>query len=329
MEMIYLYTFHGLTPAYYNAAGFYSPGIAWKKKRLYLSSKQYFKRVWKLNNPDYRKLSQNKLSEKALLTLFSIPTPQYVGFLDNKNGRSMDGRPLRTETDLEALLSSYIDRKICFKLTEGWGGKGFQAVEILSRKNSLQIRPLNEVKQFGVHEFLGEILAYPMNGPYLLEDYFEQHPVLRQINPTSVNTVRAWTISRQGKKPERVIGAFLRIGRAGSMVDNTASGGFICGINLANGVLATAEDPHNKWIKFRCHPDNGEIIAGIRIPHWDESLDLCCKTLALFPQIRFAGLDIAIGPAGPAILEMNVPPDPHGGVVFGFCTKDLVSLDPW
>jgi len=42
----------------------------------HLSFRQYTAHVDAVNPRDYRKLSQNKISEKAILTLMGIPTPR-------------------------------------------------------------------------------------------------------------------------------------------------------------------------------------------------------------------------------------------------------------
>ena len=58
----------------------------------------------------------------------------------------------------------------------------------------------------------------------LLESFIVQHPVLREVNPTSVNTARICTV-RDRKGDVHIVGASLRGGGAGSVVDNLHADG--------------------------------------------------------------------------------------------------------
>jgi len=67
---------------------------------------------------------------------------------------------------------------------------------------------------------------------------------------------------------------------------------------------------------FENHKDSGERITGRNLPFWHESLELAQRTVAVFPNIMFAGLDIAITAGGPVVIEMNVEPDPTAAITF-------------
>ena len=327
-EMACLLVFKGFSPNYYNNAGFASTQISWEMKKRYLNSKQYFKTVWKLNNPDYRKLSQNKMAEKAMLSLYNIPTPQYLGYLDGKNGRTPDGQSLCTVEDLRGYMGKMDGKRICFKLLEGWGGKGFKAVDISKQDGETLIKPLDG-DAVGTDVFCNDVLQYPKGASYMLEAYCYQHPEISTLNPSSVNTIRMWVVNRPGDNPTRVIGAFLRLGRKGSLVDNTDAGGLKCNVDLVSGRLYPGTERSADKKLYDRHPDTDAGIKGLVIPYWEQTKKLACKTLNTFPFINFAGVDVAITKTGPVVIEMNIPPDPNGGVSFGYCRNDLLSLDPW
>jgi len=304
--------------------------MRWEEKKNHISPKKYNRIVWKLNNSDYRKLSQNKLAEKSILKLLNFPTPNYLGWLNMSSGNTFDDKPLKSVDDLKALLSQFIDKKICFKLLEGWGGEGFIATKVVQDNQTIKLKVLHRINLYGLEEFLREKINYSKGRDYIIEEYFEQHDILKNINYTSLNTIRIWIISRPGHPSTRIVGAFLRVGREGSLVDNTSSGGFFCPINLAmGGIVSSGEEPNDKSIKYKSHPDHGAKIENIKIPFWNQITKLCVEVLDSFPELNFAGVDIAVGENGPVIIEMNVPPDPQGGIQFNFCTKDNVSIHPW
>lgn len=54
------------------------------------------------------------------------------------------------------------------------------------------------------------------------------------------------------------------------------------------------------------HPDSGEEMIGFELPRWREVLDLNSACAALFAELRFNSLDVAITEDGPIVIEVNV-----------------------
>jgi hypothetical protein len=71
-----------------------------------------------------------------------------------------------------------------------------------------------------------------------------------------------------------VILCYLRIGRAGSLVDNHYSGGIVAPIDLETGSVHAAIDGLPERDVYTCHPDHGALIEGQRIPFFSEALSL-------------------------------------------------------
>jgi hypothetical protein len=252
--------------------------------------------------------------EKAVLTLFGLPTPRFLGFHHTLRGRTATGQPLRTAADLEALLAGLEGERVCFKAVEGFGGGGFAALRIERRDGALVL----------VHPLSGEIrsladwcrhLERSPDG-WLLEEYLPQHPVLAALNPDSLNTLRLWTLRRGDDFV--VPGAFLRVGRAGSQVDNTSAGGLACPIDVASGRIAVALDLTLARNEHPRHPDTGAGLVGVTIPHWQRCVELAGAALSAFPHMNFAGLDVAVAPDGPRVIELNVYPDKQGAAHMDF-----------
>ncbi len=315
-EMVVLRSFHGVGPAYYHKAGFWKRELSWQDKTSQLSSRAYRRRVNALNPASYRKLSQNKIPEKAILTLFNIPTPRFLGRLHAHIGLDASGSPLRCAADLEQLARDNGASRLVFKPLEGWGGKGVHVPRVeYGRVMTLSEPGRNEA--MSVEDYCHRILGLDRNADWIVEEYFEQHPVLSAINPSSVNTIRIWVVEHASGDLQ-VLTAFLRIGRAGACVDNTSSGGIVAPVHLETGVLSAARNPRPQHDVYRQHPDHGASIEGVVLPGWKQTKELAKRALSAFPGMRFAGLDMAIGAAGPVVLELNVSPD-RGGVAYTNC----------
>jgi hypothetical protein len=56
---------------------------------------------------------------------------------------------------------------------------------------------------------------------------------------------------------------------------------------------------------LRRHPTTGRELVGFRIPHFEQLKAVVLRGAALIPGIRTQGWDVAIGPAGPIVVEVN------------------------
>lgn len=307
-EMAVLTMFYGVRPGYYHASGFWRRSIPWKDKRGHITGRRFGKLVDSLNHPRYHKLSQHKVVEKALLQLLNIPTPRYLGYLNAGSGRCADGSPLTGADDLMRLVNNTDESRICFKLVEGFGGLGFDAVEVIREGGEPQFRLLRDGSIMTIGEYYDSRDDIARGGSVMLETYMEQHPRLAEFNPSSVNTLRLWALERDSGDVEIVL-AYFRMGRQGMLVDNITSGGIGAPIDLETGILRKAIDALPGRCEFPVHPDHGAQIDGVKLYAFEEAKSLARSCLKAFPRMKFAGIDVAISTNGPVILEMNVTPD--------------------
>jgi len=324
-EMIVLRAFHGVGPGYYHTAGFWRRELGWGDKTGQVSASEYRRRIALLNPAPYRKLSQNKIPEKAILALFGVPTPRFLGRLEASRGFDMAGRPLRNAADLERLANERQAMRLVFKRLEGWGGKGVH-IPVIERGPPMTSREPDDSNARSVQDYCTEVLWLDRGGDWIVEEYFQQHPDLSAINPTSVNTVRIWVIDRD-REGFQAITAYLRIGRGNMIIDNASSGGIVAPIDLASGRLQPARDAHAEHNVYPRHPDHDAPIEGIELPYWPAVQKLAMQALSVFPGLRFAGLDVAIGPSGPVVLELNVSPDREGAAFTDCPSTKLLTTD--
>lgn len=319
-EMAYLRLVHDIGLSYYQAGGFWRTSMPWRDKVDHLGSRRYLRAVGRLNAHPYQKLSQNKLAEKSILETFAIPTPDFFGVFHPLWGRTRQGAPLTRPEHLLALLRELGPRRICFKELEGWGGRNFLPADMEAGSDGVGLRvdELSGVVPF--EDFFARRLRQRQDQGILIEDYIDQHEVYRSFNPTSVNTMRIWVLRDEDSFPE-TIGGYLRIGRKDSVVDNQSSGGIVAPIALASGELGAANDGVVTRESFPRHPDNGCEIEGRILPLWAEARRLAEEALSIFPNIRFAGADIAVARDGPVVLELNVCPDKEGAAYMDLPAK--------
>jgi len=211
--------------------------------------------------------------------------------------------------------------KICFKPVESWAGQGFSAVSIVRNNDDVIFERMDNKEILTMEEFYYQFLNIENGESRVIEAFLEQHEWYAGLNPSSVNTFRLWVVNKN-KKVHTKLG-FLRIGRAGSLVDNQSSGGIVAPINLNTGVLGSAIDGLPTRESWTHHPDTGVSIQGQKPPYFEESMRLAEESLMCFQGLKFAGVDVAVGTDGPVIVELNVNPDREGAAFTDFPTKEV------
>ena len=303
-ELIALFCRSRLGPGYYFKAQMCSRNYAFSEVMGFLSLRQYERQVYRLNNRLYHKCSQNKSVEKAILSTYGIPTPELLGHFHGVRGLTTQGEAFRTKAHLQKLLyQQSVGDKLCFKLIDGWGGIGFRAIECLPEKRFLDLQNQEESDFDSFYDSLN----HPEKDGLIIERYLDQHSAFESFNPSSVNTCRV--LLRVQSDKVSCLAIYLRVGRTGSLVDNSTSGGVIFPIDKATGIMKPGFTKHDRGNFYDSHPDSGIRMRGEKLPCFDEGMALAKKVILAFPGINFAGIDLAFSKNGPVILEINIQPD--------------------
>lgn len=141
-------------------------------------------------------------------------------------------------------------------------------------------------------------------GHWVVEELIVQDEVMAAWNASSVNTFRLCSFKEEGSA-SRVCHAFMRVGRAGSVVDNGGAGGIFASIDPETGILCT-DGADESGHTYAVHPDSGKPFKGEQIPRWEELLGICREVHAtLPPECRCVGFDFALTDAGWVLGEGN------------------------
>lgn len=305
----------------YHYAGMWEKSAGWGYKTRFLSYRAYARAVYRVNQRKYHGVSQYKPYEKAFFAHFRIPTARYIGTLHTSWGRTGEGQPLRSATDLDTCLRHWIGAKACVKPVEGANGSGFKAYRITGSDAGTIAEPLGGgpcLQSVQLHQ----LLTRESTDGWLIEQYVEQHPVLRAFNPSSLNTVRMFVYERLDGRVE-LLGAFLKTGRPGALIDKTEGGGASVHIDADSGRLLQGFDWSPALRPLDRHPASGRVFAGVTLPFWHEAVELACDALRLCVGTRFSGMDVAITEDGPLLVEMNVHPDPDCMPVLRIPTREV------
>ncbi|QOS67603.1 hypothetical protein GS424_013950 [Eggerthella guodeyinii] len=139
-------------------------------------------------------------------------------------------------------------------------------------------------------------------GRYIVEELVSQSETMSAINSSSVNTVRCITFNT--KHGIVTPFCFLKTGRQGSFVDNGGAGGLLVGVDKNTGVLCT--DGFDEYGQvFSEHPDSNVRFKGVRLPDWEDMLEMCKEMSSLEPRVKYIGWDMAHTDDGWIVIEGN------------------------
>jgi Sugar-transfer associated ATP-grasp len=82
-------------------------------------------------------------------------------------------------------------------------------------------------------------------------------------------------------------------------------------------------DPLSGATELDRHPDSNFLVKDFQLPHWEATKRVACEALKAFPRMSIVGLDMAFGPDGPVLIELNVLPDYIGCAWIGLPLKRL------
>ena len=245
----------------------------------------------------YAGITRDKVLSKQLLSALGAKVPQQRCKVHLANNGELafkreDGRPYP--------LDSLVGCPMFFKPVEAENGEGVL-------KFFIEDHAYVNIggKRLAIADFLAQIKDIVSRyGVCMIEDFIVQHDELSRMYPLSVNTIRAYTVQKEGGA--EYFGAIVRIGAHGAHNDNYASGGVIVGVD-ERGVLSKKgyTRPEYGEAEITAHPDSGLAFEGFKVPYFEEAIALCVSLHNQMQGLYSIGWDIAITPDGPMIVEFN------------------------
>lgn len=236
---------------------------------------------------DLEVIFKNKEVSDTLCAGLGIPVPKTLGTLDPSDS---------AKEKLEELLKQAHGGKAIVKPVFGHAGLGI----VLAESTATGIRVHHKGRSEGVESFVPPERC-------LVQEVVVQDPVIAEIAPASVNTLRMMTMLRRSGEAI-VIGASMRFSVGSSFVDNWSAGGVAVGVDHENGEL-------KKWgfdkrgNMYTHHPVSDIEFSGFSIPRWSEAVGLGLRVQQALPFVKILGLDLAFTEDGVVLIEINSDAD--------------------
>ncbi len=192
------------------------------------------------------------------------------------------------------------------------GEKNF--VEFVKKSKHIIVKPDRGSLGRGIFEYTytddddakKQFSEFSADVPMVCEEFICQHERLKELNPFSVNTIRIVSILNDGEV--EIVATILRTGSTSSgVVDNLLGGGIGAQVDVSTGIVSTFGLDYN-FNTYAAHPITGVQIIGLKIPHWEEAIELVKAAHKRVPKCLLYGWDVAITPDGVDIVEANNAP---------------------
>jgi hypothetical protein len=192
-------------------------------------------------------------------------------------------------------------KRFVIKPAQGGAGKGLLFVRGGEREVEVNGRGCSQAEYRALVEKLDCHLCYPM---------MESHEAMKRIFPGSSNALRVTAFVGLDGKP-RLLAPVFCIGTVVSApIEHFWSGGLVARINEATGVCeqAARRGADGRLEPITHHPDTGEAIVGVAIPHWQSLRDQLLRFHSDHPAFDLVGWDVLIGQDAFHIVEGNHNP---------------------
>lgn len=140
---------------------------------------------------------------------------------------------------------------------------------------------------------------------YQFQSVIRQHPDLVEAAGTTVASVRPLVIIDEDGP--RILAITWKVPAPGNFSDNSLHpGNMLANVDIDSGKVTRLVRGAGVGLEAPEHnPATGRRLVGFRIPHFEKLKAVVLAGAALIPGIRVQGWDVAIGPDGPIVVEVN------------------------
>ncbi len=154
-------------------------------------------------------------------------------------------------------------------------------------------------------EALDSLELIRRSGDGIIEEYIVQHDTLARVNPGAVSIIRFYTVCAPS-------GSYLFAPVLTTAIEKDISNGcqdaLTAMIDIRTGEVITDAVDQNKLTDHAAHPVTGAAFKGLKMPFWEESIEMMRRAVPLASRISNIGWDVAVTENGPLIIEANTIP---------------------
>jgi hypothetical protein len=255
----------------------------------------------RINPPVNADRAREKVESTARLEDAGVPVGEVLALIALAGGHEAGTGRYRTavsEGEVLDLLRDAPPEGMVIKPVRGRGGDG---VHVFREAGPTGLVGLDG-RVVSTAAFLALLRTHPA---WKVERRILAHPVLARIAGPTLGTLRLVTIRMLDGTVHLCQPVWkIPIGDSGLDHYNYGVGSIAAEVDERSGRLGRAR----RWEVFEHvthHPETGERIEGVVMPHWAATVACALRVAAAFPELGTLGLDVAVGPEGPILIEVN------------------------
>jgi len=299
----------------------YNPGLSKKEILEFVPSHMpTLNDIWETLNPArYRAIFLNKYLFHNFFGRLDIRTPEFYGLFDPHHGFTATGKSLKSIVELENLISSIKSDVIAIKPVEGYQAKMVFVVRKVYEKNRQVLKTLKD-EELSVEYIYNKITdkklldsnfksdSLSMKVPvrsFIVQEGIIQHSLLSRVLGPILAPLRIVTLIDKDNIT-RIIGAKLHILDYRFAVDANYKDVIVAAIDIETGVIGYGYKTKDGNLEpLDTAPGCSLAFQGLKIPHWNELINMAKTSARAFPWCRAIGWDIAVEDSGPVLIEGN------------------------
>ncbi len=241
------------------------------------------------NERKHYKYADDKYLAKSILEKEGLPCPKTYAVVSSIGQIEQSWH----------LVSQY--QELVIKPSKGAGGKG---ILIIKRKGDIWYSQGKVLRVEDIFLHLANIIfgiySFGDGDVALIEEFIRPHQLFLEIFSDGVPDIRIILL-----KGVPLMGMLRMPTHESGGKANLHQGGLGIGINMKTGDLLEAFDGDGY---HKEHPDTGQKITGLQLPHWEDLVQMSITASHYFP-LQYLGVDLVIdAEKGPMIMELNVRP---------------------
>jgi glutathione synthase/RimK-type ligase-like ATP-grasp enzyme len=301
-------TFGGgkLTPEEYFNFHLYDDGkFTMEDKKKFLGKKAQDVILRRINPLEWWSIPHDKLVLYGLLAglTYAVPTTQALFHPFRRFG---EVPALRSTEALAAFLRDGMRYPFFGKPVAGIHSVGVSSVTAYDADADVLV--LSNGARVPVESYVAELEQFFKDG-YIFQDRLVPHPALLELFGDRIATVRIVVLLTE--EGPTITHCLLKVPAGDNIADNFwRQGNLLAALDVETGrILRVVQGFGIEELEIENHPDTGGRLLDFVLPDWERVKGLCLACAAAIPGLKMQAWDIAIGPQGPVMVEVNIGGD--------------------